>query len=267
MSRLLRVLLRGNAIGVFLFVFAPIIVLVPVAFSSVSYLVFPPPGYSTRWFESILSDTVWVSSFLHSLKVGLVATIVTIALGLPSAVALVRGSYHGKSVIYFFIASPLIVPTVITAISVYLFLAPFDVVGSALVTGLAHAVICLPVFVVLVSARLQGIDERLEKAAVSLGSSPVGAFVAVTLPAIRPAVLSGSVLAFLTSFDELITALLLAGPGAQTLQVQIWNTMLYSVDPSVAAVGVLLVSALTAGGVVVLARHVLVGQRGRSSTG
>lgn len=212
-----RITLSVIAGLVLFYLILPILVVIPLSFSSASYLSFPPPGFSLHWYRNFFTRADWISSAWLSIWVGLAVTVLATALGTPASVALVRGRFAGKGLVNAFILSPLIVPGIIVAIGIYFFYARLGVVGNPIALVLAHTCLAVPFVVINVSATLYGFDERLEYAAMSLGASPWGAFRQVTLPLIRPGVLAGALFAFITSFDELIVALFISGTTAVTL--------------------------------------------------
>ena len=226
---------------VLLFLVAPILIIVPISFSSAQYLKFPPPGFSLQWYRHFFGRPEWMASLWLSVRVATLSTVLTTILGVLASLALVRGRFRGKSVVYAVILSPMIVPTIITAIAVFFFFARLHLVGSAVAMALGHTVVALPLVVIIVSATLQGFDRRLEQAAISLGASPLTAFRRITLPLIAPGVISGALFAFLTSFDELLIPLFLAGPTSQTLPVRIWNSVIMQIEPTIAAVSSFLI--------------------------
>lgn len=227
---------------VVLFLLLPIVIIIPLSFSSAQYLKFPPPGLSLQWYQRFFGRPEWMGSLWLSIRVAVLSTIFTVVLGVLAAVALVRGRFAGKTAAYAVILAPMIVPTIITAIAVYFFFARLHMVGSPLAMALGHTVVALPLVVIIVSATLQAFDVRLEQAAISLGASPARAFLAVTLPLVAPGVISGALFAFLTSFDELLIPLFLSGPTSMTLPVRIWTNVIMQIDPTIAAVSSFLIA-------------------------
>jgi putative spermidine/putrescine transport system permease protein len=239
-----------------LFLLLPIGIIIPLSFSSAQYLQFPPPGFSLQWYARFFGRPEWMASLWLSLRVAVMSTVFTVTLGVLAALALVRGRFAGKSAAYAVILSPMIVPTIITAIAVYFFFARLHMIGSPLAMALGHTVVALPLVVIIVSATLQAFDVRLEHAAISLGASPARAFLAVTLPVVSPGVISGALFAFLTSFDELLIPLFLSGPTSMTLPVRIWTNVIMQIDPTIAAVSSFLigVAVVVLGSVAMLRR-------------
>jgi len=231
---------------VLVFLIAPVVIIVIVSFSGADYLRFPPPSLSLRWYHRFLGIATWRQAIGVSTEVASLTMIFATLLGLLAALALVRGRFRAKGVIYAFLLSPAIVPTIITAIGLYFFFARLKVTGSILVMALGHTVLALPVVVIIMAATLQGFDIRLEQAALSLGASRFTALRRITLPLIVPGLLSAALFAFLTSFDELLIPLFLSGVEAQTLTVRVWNSLLLEVDPTIAAVSSFLIGVTTA---------------------
>jgi putative spermidine/putrescine transport system permease protein len=232
----------------FLFLLAPIAVIVLLSFSAARYLEFPPPAYSLHWYAEFFRNPEWTSSFWLSLRLSLAATSISVLAGLLAALALVRGRFPGKAAVYVVILSPLILPGIIVAIGTYFLFARLHMIGSPVAMALGQSVLTLPLVIVIVAATLQSFDERLEQAAINLGASPRRAFLYVTLPIIAPGMLSGALFAFLSSFDELLIPLLLSSPTTITLPVRIWLSVTMQIDPTITAVS----SFLIAGALVVI---------------
>jgi ABC-type spermidine/putrescine transport system permease subunit II len=227
------------------FVFAilvlPIFVVIPISFSSATYLRFPPPGFSLQWYRKYFLSGNWINPTVVSFQVAFTVAILATVLGTMLALALIRGKFPGRNVIYSIALSPLVVPLIITAISIYFFFSRLHLVGTISGVILAHTVIAIPYVLVLVSATLKGFDLTLERAALNLGANPLKAFLLVTLPIIRPGVLSGGLFAFIHSFDELVIVLFISGSHAVTLPRRMWDGIVYEIDPTIAAVSSLLI--------------------------
>ncbi|MCA1550928.1 ABC transporter permease subunit [Bradyrhizobium sp. BRP19] len=237
----------------------PIIVVMIISFSSASYLTFPPPGFSFRWYEQFFSDSNWMRAFWTSLVVAAMSAGIAIVLGASAALGIVRSSIRGKSTIMLLLVSPIIVPPVVLGLSLYSLFLRFDLVGSVFGLAAAHAIGGLPLVVVILSASLQGVDTRLEQAASVHGASSLTVFRLVTLPAIVPGLAAATFFAFLHSFDELVLTLFLSSAELKTLPLMLWGDINYRLNPVLAVVSTLEVLLVVAG--LVLARPVLATSR------
>ena len=204
-------------------------------------MVFPPPSLSLQWYEEYFTSEAWISGSLLSLQVALGSMIIATTLGTLAAFAIVRARFPGKDLLYAFILSPWIIPPIIISISMFFVAVKLGLIGNAIVLASAHAVIGIPAVVVVVSATLKGFDESLEHASMSLGANRWQTFLYVTLPLIRPGVLTAGLFAFLISFDDLLIALYLGGERAVTLPRRIWSGLRFEINPTIAAVSVILV--------------------------
>lgn len=239
---LARVLLRAWLALVIIFLLLPILVVIPLSFSSASYLRFPPPGWSLRWYANYASRETWRDATWLSLWVGLLVSVLATGLGTLAAFGLTRGRLPLRGAISALIISPLVVPAIVAAIGIYFAFSRAGITGSALGLVLAHSCLAVPFVVAMVSAALVGFDRRLEFAAMSLGAGRWATFRQVTFPLIRPAVLAGAFFAFITSFDELIVALFVSGSTAITLPRRMWDELRFEIDPTIAAVSTVLVA-------------------------
>jgi len=221
--------------------FLPLIIIIPVSLSSSEFLAFPPPGWSTRWYHEVVAEPRWLSSIWHSVYIALMSAAISLLVGVTAAVSMVRGRYRFKTAVYALILSPLIVPEIVTALSMFFLFSDLRMTDQALAISLGQSVVSLPLVVIMVTATLQGFDERLEQAAIGLGATPIRAFRGITLPVVGPAVMAAAVFAFLTSFDNLLIALFLSGPSTKTLPIEIWNSVVMYVEPVIAAIGTVLV--------------------------
>lgn len=233
----------------------PIIVVMVISFSSASYLTFPPPGFSLRWYEQFFSDSNWMSAFWSSALIALVSAAIAVGLGTCAALGIVRGDVRGKSAIMLLLVSPIIVPPVVLGLSLYTLFLKFDLVGSVFGLAAAHAIGGLPIVVVILAAALQGVDKRLEQAASVHGASSFTVLWLVTLPAIAPGLAAATFFAFLHSFDELVLTLFLSSAQLKTLPLMLWGDINYRLNPVLAVVSTLEVLLVVGG--LFLARPVL----------
>jgi putative spermidine/putrescine transport system permease protein len=233
-----RLALRSLAACVLVFLVLPLAIVFPISFSSSSSLQFPPPGWSLRWYVAYLDDPIWIEATLRSLWIAVVTMGLATALGLMLAFALVRGNFPGRALANQIATAPLVVPTIIHAVAIYGLFAWLKLIGNWQGVVLGHVVHALPLVVLVVGAALRTVDANLELAALGLGASRWTAIRRVTLPQIRPAIVSASFLSFITSFDELVIAMFLGGSN-WTLPKKMFDNIQLEIEPTVAAVSVL----------------------------
>lgn len=214
----------------------PILVVMVISFSSASFLTFPPPGFSLRWYEKFFSDPNWMDAFRHSAVIAAASAVISVVLGASAAMGIVRSEIRGKSIIMLLLVSPVIVPPVVLGLSLYSLFLRFDLVGSIWGLASAHAIGGIPLVVIIVSAALQSVDRRLEQAAALHGASPLTVFRTVTLPAIAPGLAAATFFAFLHSFDELVLSLFLSSAQLKTLPLMLWADINYQLNPVLAVV-------------------------------
>ena len=233
-----RRVVYAAAAAVFAFLLLPLAVILPVSFTSAEYLAFPPPGFSLRWYEAFLADRAWLAAGLRSLRIAGVVTIAATVLGTLLAFSIVRGRYPGRGIVSQIATAPLAVPTIVYSVAVYGLFASLKLIGQWHGIALAHTVHALPFVVLIVGAALRTLDPVQEQAAMGLGASRVGALWRVTLPQLRPALVSAAFLAFISSFDELVIAMFLGGSDV-TLPKKMFDNIQMEIEPTVAAVSVL----------------------------
>lgn len=236
----------------------PIVVVMILSFSKASFLTFPPPGFSLRWYEKFFSDTEWMTAFTNSLIIAAMSAVFAVTLGGMAALGIVRSSIKGKSAIMLLLVSPVIVPPVVLGLSLYSLFLRTDLAGTMGGLAAAHAIGGLPLVVVIMAASLQGVDRRLEQAAAVHGASPLTVFRTVTLPAIAPGMAAAAFFAFLHSFDELVLSLFLSSAQLKTLPLRLWADVNYQLNPVLAVVSTLEVLLVVGG--IALARPVLAGR-------
>jgi putative spermidine/putrescine transport system permease protein len=236
-----RRLLWAWCVLTLIFLCAPIVIVVLVSFNATEFIEFPPRAWSLRWYRNYFGARQWLEPTVLSLRVAAVTTVLATVLGTSAAVGLTRGRFRGRRALELFFVSPMIVPTIVLAIGLYLLLARFRLVGQPLALYLAHTIVAAPLVIVIVSAALRTTDPAVELAARSLGAGYLRAFWHVTLPAILPAVISGAAFAFLVSFDEVVLAIFLGGPTTTTLPKRMWESVRYEIDPTLTAISTLLV--------------------------
>ncbi|PYO56517.1 MAG: ABC transporter permease [Candidatus Rokuibacteriota bacterium] len=236
-----RRLLWTYCVLTLIFLCAPIVIVVIVSFNATEFIQFPPQTWSLRWYRNYFGARQWVEPTLLSLRIAAVTMVLATVLGTAAAIGLTRGRFRGRRALEFFFVSPMVVPSIVLAIGLYLLFARFKLVGQPLALYLAHTVVAAPLVIVIVSAALKTTDPAIELAARSLGAGYFRTLWHVTLPAILPAVVSGAAFAFLVSFDEVVLAIFLGGPNTTTLPKRMWESVRFEIDPTLTAISTLLV--------------------------
>lgn len=223
---------------------APMVVVVMVAFSNAPYLSFPPPGYSWRWFQAFLDDPRWLDATWFSLAVSSAAAASALVIGTPYAVALVRGRFGGRRVLWLFAVTPMILPQIALGLGLLFTTVALHLNGQPIAFWIAYTVIGLPYIVVILVAALGRFDLDLERAAASLGAGPLRAFLSVTLKLLAASFASAFLFAFLAGFDDLIISLFLSSPRGTTIAMRMWEDIRLEISPKAAVVGVLQLTVL-----------------------
>ena len=233
--------MRALSVAVYVFLLAPLVVVVLASFNSADFLSFPPRGFSLRWYRALWESEVWGDSFRLSLLVTAVVTPLALIIGTLAAYALVRYSFPGKGVITTLIMAPIVMPQIVLGIALLNYMSGLGLVGSLTGLILGHLVVTLPFTVRLVSISVHNLDPALERAAENLGATPLETFWRVTLPLLRPGIVAGAIFAAIISFGELAVTLLIAGARTTTLPLRIFNYTEYNFDPTINAVSTIFV--------------------------
>lgn len=256
---------------IFLFLIAPILVVIPLSFNAEPYftftekmLRFDPTGYSTRWYDLLLtfgmqapdaprdgswwadawSNAAWIQATKNSIIIGFFSTILAATLGTIAALGLSRPEMPGRRVIMAILISPMIVPIIIVATGLFFFYSAISIQDWGipyLGVILAHATLGIPFVIITVTATLVGFDHSLTRAAASMGANPTLTFLRVQMPLILPGVISGALFAFVTSFDEVVVVLFVGGLDEQTIPRQMWNGIREQISPAILSVATILV--------------------------
>jgi len=225
---------------VLVFLIAPILAILPLSVNDSEFLTYPMRGFSLRWYEAVFASDKWRLAVQNSFLIGLPATLVATVLGTMAAIGLSLADFRGKGIVTAMLLSPLVLPIVIVAVALYFFFAPLGLTQSYAGLIIAHAALGAPFVVVTVGAALVSFDRDLARAAAGLGAPPLTVFRRVTLPLIRPGVISGALFAFALSFDEVITVLLLGAPHQRTIPREMFSGLRDSLNPTIAVVATLL---------------------------
>ncbi|MGO4736406.1 ABC transporter permease [Bosea sp. 2KB_26] len=240
-----RIALNGAA-GLSLgFILLPLVFVIWLAFFRQEIPSFPPEGYSLKWFAAVPGQKAFVDGFILSLQVGVLATLIGLALGVPASLALVRHRIPLGPLVNTLLLLPLVMPGIVLGTALYVFqieteiATGWPVLGSAGGLIAAHTLVVVPWVVRLVTASLAGFDRTIEEAAQNLGAGPWKTFWRVTLPSIRPGIVAAGLFGFVTSFGNLEMSLFLVGPGRTTLPIAILQYLEWKIDPTVAAASVI----------------------------
>ena len=239
-SRIGSALLSSFTLLVCVYLVMPTLAVAPLSITQTDFVVFPPQGFSLRWYEELFTSDAWRSAMKNSF----VTATLTMALATPigTLMALGMGRLNGplSQPVNVAILLPIIVPSIVIAVAMYGLLARANLIGTIPGLVLAHTVLALPFVVINVTAIMRKVDPRIEQAARSLGASPLKAFHLVVLPQLMPGVAAGALFAFLISFDDVVIALFISGVSAVTLPVQMWSGIRFELSPVVAAASTVL---------------------------
>lgn len=225
------------------FLLGPQIVVVGASFTETNYLTFPPEGFTFKWFSRMLDYEPFLPALITSIYVAIGATIFALVLGTMGALAVARYDFPGRTALSLFFLSPLVLPTIIVAFATFEFMRATQQAFSLRGIILAHVVITFPYVFRSVLVTIQAVDRSLEEAAASLRANPLQVFRRITLPAIRPGLLAGSIFAFIVSFDDVTVSLFLTGPRIKTLPVVMFGYTTEGLDPVIAAISTVLIAA------------------------
>jgi len=235
---------------VFFFLIAPLFVILPLSFNAEQYIHFSakmlaldPEGFSLRWYEDMIYGTKnpWGLATKNSLIIAFFATIGSTVLGTVAALGLSSRHMPYKAAFMALLISPMIVPLIISGTAIFFFMAKVGLAATHTGIIIAHIILGTPFVVITVTATLTGFDHSVTRAAASLGSNPVNTFRKITLPLIMPGVISGALFAFVTSFDEVIVVLFLAGLDNTTIPIQMWVGLREQLSPTILAVATCLI--------------------------
>ncbi|UWU83222.1 ABC transporter permease [Bradyrhizobium yuanmingense] len=227
--------------AVLLFLAAPILTIIPLSFNSVPFFSYPMPGLSLRWYEEFFLTDRWQGALHNSIFIAVSVTLLSTALGTLAALGLSRPSFPWRTAVMSLLISPMIVPAVITAVAVYYFYADIGLLNSYTGLILAQTLLATPFVVIAVTATLIGFDHSLTRAAAGLGAPPITVFFEIILPLILPGMVSGALFAFLSSFDEVVVALFVAGPAQRTLPMVMFSGLREEISPTLTAAATVLI--------------------------
>ena len=226
----------------FLYLVLPTFVVLPLSFSNQSFLSFPPPGFSLRWYRAFADSLDYRLAIWNSVQIGIPVALFATISGTMAALALTRGHLPLRRVIGSLMLAPLILPQIVLALGLFPIMARLGLIGSYPAIVIAHTVVTMPLALITVSASLKSYAPTLETAAMTMGADPWRVFRFITFPLIRPGMAIGFIFAFAFSFDELILAIFLTSPGTRTVPRLLWEQLNYQVTPVIAAATVVLMT-------------------------
>ena len=235
-----RRMLPMLGIAILIFLVAPLFVIVPFSFNVEPYFSLPIPAYSMRWYAELAGSAMWHAALRNSLLIAIPTTVLATAFGTLAAIGLTLAAFPGKGAVLALIMAPAMVPHIILGLGLFFLYAEIGLVHTLGGMILAHTTLATPFVVLTVSATLANFRVNLIRAGLSLGAHPVTVYRRVVLPVIMPGLLSGALFAFITSFDEVVVALLLSGPEYRTLPRQFWSGIQESISPVIMAAASLL---------------------------
>lgn len=225
------------------FLILPVAIVVPLSLSSADYFVFPPPAWSLKWYQSFFDNPQWLEATRNSIIIALMTVVITMVIAIPAALGIVRSRSRAVIFAYLMILSPIIVPTIITAISIFFGFTKIGLGRTMLGIAIGHAIGAIPLAVVVMVTAFGSFDWALERAAMSLGAPRWKAMARIVLPILSGSVATAALLAFLHSFDDLLISLFLGGVRLETLPRRMWES-LQEINPTIAAVSTLLIVLL-----------------------
>lgn len=235
--------------SVFIFLIAPILIIVPLSFNAEPYFSFTqgmltldPDAFSLRWYETFLTSDRWIDSIQNSVIVAFCSTFFSAVLGTLAALGLSRSELPFKGVIMGLLISPMIVPLIIAAAGMFFFYSKLGISQTYVGLIMAHTALGTPFVVITVTATLSNFDHTLVKAGASLGATPTYTFFKVTMPLIMTGIISGALFAMMTSFDEVIVAIFIAGVEQRTIPLQMWAGIREQISPTILAVATILIT-------------------------
>ena len=241
------VLLLAVTVMVLGFILMPIWITVVVSFNPGNYIVFPPQGFSLRWYAAFFTDYSWLMVFKNSIKIAVPTMLISTAIGVLAALGYMKRRFRGKNLLNLTIMIPFLVPGIIIGISLLMFAYKIGLAGTMAVVVAGHSLWAIPTVFLLVQAVLSGYDFEIEDAARDLGAGPFKTFFLITLPCVRTGIFTAMIFSFITSFGEFSIALFLTSPETMTMPVQIWNSLKYEVSPIVAAVSTVMIAMTLVG--------------------
>jgi putative spermidine/putrescine transport system permease protein len=228
---------------VLLYLILPILIIMPMSFSSSRFLTFPPPSLSLRWYEEYVGNPVWMQATRVTATLAVLTVLIATPLGVAAAYAISNSKLRIMRLIHVALLLPLVVPIIITAVGILFVYAKIGLVATMSGLVLANVMLGLPYVIISVVAGLQSFDPAQEMVARSLGMNRLRSFFAITLPQIKASVLAGAIFAFISAMDETIVGLFISGGQYQPLTKRMFTALRDEIDPTIAAISTLMTAA------------------------
>ncbi|THB75782.1 MAG: ABC transporter permease [Desulfobacteraceae bacterium] len=234
-------LIKLYTLLVYVWMFAPIVAVVILAFNPHQFGSFPMEGFSFKWFVKLSHNSSIIDAFKNSIVLGSCTAVLTTAIGVPAAMAFIRYDFRGKDFLNTLLIAPIMIPEVVLGVALLLFIRWLQQPKSFALLLIGHVVLTLPYVLLIVQARLVGIKKEYEEAAMVLGAGPFQTFKEITLPLLAPAVLAGMLFSFTISFDDVTATLFWATAQNQTVPVKIFGMLRNSISPEINALGAVMI--------------------------
>lgn len=241
LPRLSDLWLTVTAALVLVFLCLPVLIIAPMSFSGAQSLEFPPPSVSLRWYESLLANPVWIEAGKNSLLLATLSSTAALICGTLGSYVLARGSFFGRKAIEANFMAPMIVPSIITAVSLYILFARIGLLGTFLGLVLGHTILAVPYVVLIMHAAILGFDVRIEQVAATLGASRWQIITRIVLPNLLPSAAAAWIFTFVMSFDEVVVTIFISGTYV-TIPKRMFSELMLQVNPTITAVATLLIA-------------------------
>ncbi len=243
---------HGNRIWLYVFaaivmilLVVPTLIVIPMSFSDSQYLEFPPSKWSLRWYHEYLDSPKWMRATVKSLQIGTLTMLVATPIGVAAAYALFVSGHKAARLIFMFLITPMIVPVILIAIGAFYVFGQIGINNTVFGIVLAHTALAIPLVMIVTTSALRNYDLNQERVARSLGAPRIKAFFLITLPQIKFSVMTSALLAFLTSFDEVIISIFISGGVNATITKHMFSALRDYIDPTIAAISTILVIVST----------------------
>ena len=233
--------LTALALAVLLFLVLPVLIVAPMSFSDAKSLEFPPPGLSLRWYENLLGNPIWIEAGKNSLVLATLSSTTALICGTLASYVLVRGNFLGRRSLEANFMAPLIVPSIIIAVSLYIFFARIGLLGSYMGLVIGHVILATPYVILIMVEAIRGFDVRIEQVAATLGASQWQILTRIVLPNVASSAAAAWIFCFVMSFDEVVVTLFISGTHV-TIPKRMFAELMLQVNPTVTAVATLLIA-------------------------